>query len=119
MKIIRRYSNVAEAGFAQSLLEAAGIDATLADEQAATLGPQFVPWGIRLEVPDSDAQRALEILNRQVGVDSLPPDVTPPATAPTNQDVIAPILTEIRRLRISNLTASIICILLLIVAITY
>ena len=46
MKTIRRFSNVAEVGFARSLLEAAGIHATLADEHVYTLGP--LCEGIRL-----------------------------------------------------------------------
>jgi hypothetical protein len=65
MNTIRRYGNVTEAGLARSVLMAAGINATLADEYAGTLGPPFAPWGIRLQVPDEDSARALEILDAE------------------------------------------------------
>lgn len=122
MKIIRNYSNVAEAGFAQSLLEAAGIAATLLDEHAATLGPQFVPWGIRLEVPDDDAQRALEILDHHVGLDSLPAAAAPDPSGfapPISPNNIASILAEIRSLRRIGRIILAVCILLLATAIFY
>jgi hypothetical protein len=78
MKTIRRYGNAAEAGFAQSLLVAAGIAASLADENAGSLFPPLVPWGIRLQVPDEEVDRAHRILNSEGGWESnltgLPPD---------------------------------------------
>jgi hypothetical protein len=82
MKTIRRFSNVAQAGFARSVLEAAGIDATLADEHAFTLGPQYAPWGIRLQVPDGDVERAERVLDQQEGFLPLPHDFVPPPEAP-------------------------------------
>ncbi|HEX4084811.1 MAG TPA: DUF2007 domain-containing protein [Chthoniobacteraceae bacterium] len=78
MITIRRFGNVAEAGFAQSLLESVGIQAALADENAYTLGPQFVPWGIRLQVPESEAQRSLDILDGREEFAPLPDDFIPP-----------------------------------------
>ena len=82
MKTIRRFSNVAQAGFARSVLEAAGIDAALADEHAFTLGPQYAPWGIRLQVPDPDAERAERVLDQQEGFLPLPDDFVPPPETP-------------------------------------
>jgi hypothetical protein len=69
MRTIRNYSNSVEAGFAQSLLEASGIDAVLLDENAAASGVIFTMWSIRLQVPDGDVTRALEILDRKSDVD--------------------------------------------------
>ena len=76
MKTVRTYGNSAEAGFAQSVLAAGGIDAVIADEYAGTLGLQFVPGGMRLQVPEEDAERALEILDAEAGVEGDSPDVT-------------------------------------------
>ncbi len=78
MKTIRRFTNIAEAGFACSLLEAAGINAALADEHAYTLGPQYAPWGIRLQVSEPDADRAERVLDQQEGFSPLPDDFVPP-----------------------------------------
>lgn len=63
MKTIRRYFNNGEAAFAQSLLVSAGIGAALAEENANILGPQFSQGGVRLQVPEEDEARALEILD--------------------------------------------------------
>jgi hypothetical protein len=63
MRTIRTYRNIAEAGFAQSLLEAAGIDATLPHEFAATSSPEFAVWGVQVQVPEVDVERAIEILD--------------------------------------------------------
>jgi len=79
MQTIRTFSNVAEAGLACSVLEAAGIHADLADENGFTLGPQYVPWGIRLQVPEPDADRAGRVLDHQEGFTPLPDDFVPPA----------------------------------------
>ena len=78
MKTIRRFSNIAEAGFACSLLEATGIQAALADEHAFSLGQAFAPWGIRLQVPEADTERAMRVLDRQEGFSPLPDDFIPP-----------------------------------------
>jgi len=66
MKTIRRYGNIGEAGYAKSLLEAAGIEASLADENAGTLLPGLAPWGMRLQVEESDEERAVQILDQGV-----------------------------------------------------
>ena len=89
MTTIRRYGNITEAGFAQSLLAAAGIDATIADEYAGTLGPQFVPWGMRLQVPEADVERALQILDGERGLESDTPDPVP-ETPPAAEHEVAP-----------------------------
>ena len=63
MKTLKTFANLAEAGFAASLLESAGIPALLADEQSSlwSLGAA-VP--IRLQVEDADFERAQDILNQ-------------------------------------------------------
>ena len=90
MKIIRTYRNIAEGGFARSLLEAAGIDAFLPHEFAATSGPEFAIWGIQLQVPDEDVERALEILNGEAGLDSRLPAVTADESVPLEHEVNSP-----------------------------
>jgi hypothetical protein len=76
MKTIRTYRTVAEAGFAQSLLEAAGIDASLPYEFAATSSPEFGIWGIELQVEEQDVKRAMAILDGKIGIGTDPDDVT-------------------------------------------
>jgi hypothetical protein len=61
MKTIRSYQNIGEAGFAQSLLEAAGIPAVLQHEAAAVFAPMGV-CAARLEVPEENAAEADRIL---------------------------------------------------------
>ncbi len=90
MNTIRRYGNVAEAGFAQSLLVAEGIDAVLADEYAGALGPQFVPWGMRLQVPEEDVARALEILDRPAVPESEMPDFAQDGALPMEHEAPSP-----------------------------
>ena len=68
MRTIRTFQNLAQAGFAQSLLEAAGIDATLPHEFAATSSPEFAVWGVKLQVPEADVDRAIEILDGNAGL---------------------------------------------------
>jgi len=63
VKTIRQFFNNAEAEFARSLLTSVGIEAVLADGNANTLGPGFAPGGVRLQVPDEDVARAMEILD--------------------------------------------------------
>ena len=83
MKTIRRFGNIAQAGFARSLLEAAGIPASLADEHAYTLGPQYAPWGIRLQVPEEDEERATKIIEASAEEFApLPDDFEPPPAPP-------------------------------------
>jgi Putative prokaryotic signal transducing protein len=65
MITIRTFYNPAEAGFAQSLLEASGIEAALIDENAGTFGmaPMFAS---RLQVAEEDVDRAVGILDSHV-----------------------------------------------------
>ncbi len=62
MKTIKTFGNLAEAGFACSLLEAAGMRAALLDEQAFLLTPGMLTDGIRLQVEEADMERALTLL---------------------------------------------------------
>jgi len=89
MQTIRRFSNSAEASFCRSVLEAAGIEAVLAEENAFALGPQFAPWGIRLQVQEESVEAAKAILDRQEGFEALPEDFVPPA-GPAEDDEVPP-----------------------------
>ena len=89
MITIRRYANVAEAGFAKSLLISEGIDAFLADEEAGALGPQFVPWGMRLQVREEDEQRANKILAEKEN-ETKGTSVPPAAPAKENPPIKCP-----------------------------
>ncbi len=80
MKTIRSYGNSAEANFARSLLESAGLQASLADELAYTMEPPLVPWGIRLQVPDEEVARALEILDQGTTFAPLAEEFEPPVS---------------------------------------
>ncbi len=62
MKIVKTFGNLAEAGFASSLLEAAGIPASLADEQSFLMVGGMGMLGIRLQVEDADFERAAQVL---------------------------------------------------------
>ncbi|MEA3207305.1 MAG: hypothetical protein QOE70_362 [Chthoniobacter sp.] len=62
MKTVKTFGNLAEAGFACSLLEAAGVPATLADEQSFLMLPGLASGGIRLQVEDAEFDRAFQIL---------------------------------------------------------
>jgi hypothetical protein len=66
MKTVQHYFNLAEGLFAQSLLEASGIDASLLDQNSADIGTMFAGGGMRLQVAEEDADRAVEILARHV-----------------------------------------------------
>ena len=53
MKTIRTYSNLSDAGFASSLLEAAGIKTLLADEQSFTIGyglERVMHFGLKIKL---------------------------------------------------------------------
>ena len=76
MKTVKTFGNLAEAGFASSLLEAAGIPASLADEQSFLLVAGMGMPGIRLQVEDADFERALQVLAKG-----------PDADAPTADDL--------------------------------
>ena len=94
MKTIRSYGNVAEAGFAQSLLQAAGIDAFIPHEFAATSSPEFAIWQIRLQAPDEDVERAAEIPDGQAGLNPQPPGVSLDESAPVQLEVKPPSAKE-------------------------
>jgi len=91
METIRKYQNLAEAGFAQSLLEAAGIRSSIAHEFAAASGPEFALWGVPLQVPAEDRERALEILNQmgepyvEQGAEPLDPSAPQEQEAPVEK----------------------------------
>jgi len=82
MKTIRRFGNLAEANFFQSLLVSAGIEANLAEELTFALGPGYAPQGIRLQVPDEDEERAYKILDTEEEFIPLPEDFVPPEEPP-------------------------------------
>jgi hypothetical protein len=85
MVTIKTYNNAGEAGFAQSQLESAGIRALVADEYSYTVG--YPIGGIRLQVPEADADTARRMLDCQEGFVPLPEDFEPPvepATSTTN-----------------------------------
>jgi Putative prokaryotic signal transducing protein len=62
MTTLRTYGNLAEAGFAKSLLESAGIRAELADEHSYGLGYGVVVCELRLQVEEADLERARKVL---------------------------------------------------------
>ena len=86
MKTIRTYSNLSEAGFASSLLEAAGIKVLLADEQSFTIGYGLAALGLRLQVDDADVELAERVLDR--GPDAAGDKPLESETSPTEQGSI-------------------------------
>jgi Putative prokaryotic signal transducing protein len=62
MKTVRTFANLAEAGFASSLLQSVGILASLTDEQCFLMTPGMATGGIRLQVEDPDFERAARVL---------------------------------------------------------
>lgn len=68
MRTIRTYINAAEAGFASSLLESAGIRTLLLGEESFLMAP-LAAGGIQLQVEDEDAERALRLLTE--GLDAV------------------------------------------------
>ncbi len=80
MRTIQTFTNLSEAGFASSLLEAADIRAFLADEHSFALGYETPAIGIRLQVEDADFDRAQRVLTS--GLDAAGP---PPAPVETPQ----------------------------------
>jgi len=81
MKTVKTYSNLAEAGFAHSLLEAAGIPAFMADEQSFSLGYSTNAIGIRLQVEEVNFERALHVLAEGPDAGGAPLD-DPPVPSP-------------------------------------
>ncbi|MDQ8202806.1 DUF2007 domain-containing protein [Pelagicoccus sp. SDUM812003] len=84
MITIRSFSSQAQASLARSVLETAGIAVSLADEHTYSLGAQYVPDGIRLQVPPEEEEKARRILDNQELVAPLPDDFVPPEPYPEN-----------------------------------
>ena len=84
MKTIKTFGNLAEAGFACSLLEAAGIPAALADEESFQMVAGLGMMGIRLQVEDADFERALKVLAE--GPDAADREVESSPASPISQD---------------------------------
>ena len=78
MKTVRTFGNLADAGFASSLLEAAGIRTLMADEQSFSIGYGATMGGLRVQVDDADFERAVRVLDE--GPDA--PVTTPPEPMP-------------------------------------
>jgi hypothetical protein len=64
MVTIKRFHDTMTAHIARSILQEEGIDAFIADENLANADPPivFASGGVRIQVPDEDAERAWEIL---------------------------------------------------------
>lgn len=64
---IATYSQVFEADLSRATLGAHGIECFLPDEHVASLSPAYVPalGGVRLQVSEIDAEKALEILREE------------------------------------------------------
>src|SRR6185503_4982861 len=90
MKTLKTFSNVAEAGFAGSLLEAAGIPVLLADE-LSSLWSYGMAIPIRLQVEEADFDKAREVLEH--GFRAADASTSSPATAlePTSGDCRLPV----------------------------
>jgi Putative prokaryotic signal transducing protein len=73
MTTVRTYGNLAEAGFAKSLLEAAGISAELANESSYSVGYGAVVCELRLQVDEADLDRARHVLAEGPDAPSPPP----------------------------------------------
>ncbi len=89
MITIKTYQNVAQAGYAHSLLEAMGIHGFLHGEDAF-IDAMPMSDGIRLQVEEEDVQRALGILDNHEGLAPLPDDFVPPVTPEDEQPVAEP-----------------------------
>src|SRR5271157_1739520 len=60
---IATFLNIGEAKLAQGKLSSAGIAASVRDENAMNLHIGMAMWGIKLQVPDNQVVRALEVLD--------------------------------------------------------
>lgn len=78
MKTLKTFSNLAEAGFAHSLLEAAGLHPVLADEHTGGYTP-VAALGMRLQIDEAEYEQALRVLAE--GPDAEPPDGPNPMAA--------------------------------------
>ena len=79
---IATFLNLGEAKLAQGKLSAAGISAIMRDENAMNLHIGMALWGIKLQVPDRQVVRALEVL------DDFGPTVQEEAEDEADEDVI-------------------------------
>ena len=79
MRILKRYPDMASVSIARSILESAGMDPFIADENLASsdLPALFATGGIRLMIPDEDYERACEILKHSESQAALPDDFDP------------------------------------------
>lgn len=80
MVTLRTYFNVAEAGYAHSLLESQGLRPFLLGENMFTMEPVNAIGGIRLQVPEDQVEEAQRILAGE-GFVPLPDNFVPPETA--------------------------------------
>jgi hypothetical protein len=64
MRTVKTFWNVAEAGFAHSLLEAAGLHPFLANEYANALGggPSYTNADLHLQVHEAEYEQAMRVL---------------------------------------------------------
>ena len=62
---VESFWNVSEAHLAKNVLQEAGIQAFLANENTTLLFPFWLGRGVRLKVKRSDVQKALEALKLQ------------------------------------------------------
>ena len=90
MVTIKTYQNLEQAEYAHSLLEAMGIGGFLHGEEAFQTAMPMSD-GIRLQVEEGDAAKALRILDRHEGLTPLPDDFVPPVTAEDEQPVEEPL----------------------------
>jgi hypothetical protein len=80
MVTLKTYTNVFEAGFAHSLLEASGLHPFLLGEHSYTMEPFPALNGIRLQVPEAEVQQAMEALQNE-RPSPLPEDFDPSASS--------------------------------------
>ena len=78
MITIGQYPDSARAELDKSILESAGIRASLADENSVSAGYGSVLGGVRLQVEEADADRARQVLKEHYKVGPLPDDFVPP-----------------------------------------
>ena len=84
MTTIKTYASVIQADMDKSLLEAAGIEAFLADENSAAIGYGPIVEPLRLQVQDADAEKARNLLKENMGGVPLSNDFVPPKDTPEN-----------------------------------
>jgi len=78
MITIRQYKDLTKAHLDKSLLEAAGIPVSLDDEYSTLIGYGSILGGVRLQVQDSDVDRARRVLDEREMFAPLPDDFIPP-----------------------------------------